>query len=555
VALAPVEGAGDAQRAGRELRRAAAQGDAKAVRTWLARTADSSQDARVFLGWTPWHVAAAYGQCAVLECLKEDLFDRATHHLAALDRRTRLGLPPLGVACLTGRVDAARCLVLGMAPVDARDARGNTPLMWAAIGGQARALVPLLLDARADPEAANGSGQRPDVSGLMSGCSVATLTRPDLGAPGLATSPSGSPGDSSRRSAGQEGPERFGEAYHCIRTIGAEPPKEPGLLSYALGMLKASSRDAVGFMQNAKAKQHAHLNAAEVDAGVWSEWVTNYTHAGLHAAVEVGRENADPLLPHRSSQVLVLTCERLLLLNGRSWSLAQVIALSELAEVAVSSFSSSVLILRMHRLPDVVLDVAVDVRARLLDELQLAAGTVAAEWGGADFGGSLRIRHECEPVVELLDERRKRAGTLAYIEAHVFLLLPYAPNSLLLAGGDTFFFGLLDVHQSRTAARGAPAGSASLGWKWQTYFFILKSGSGEGRKLMWCQHPNDERCLGSVHVGRLLAVQPLDTPQGEACLIIDYGADEQAHALTLRASSAQNREDWIVSLRTMQTGL
>lgn len=526
------------------------------MRRWLEpREEAGAEEEAALLGWTAWHVAAAYGRCSVLECLKEELFQRAGHVLGALSRRTRMGLPPLGVACLTGRVEAARSLLLGMAPVDARDARGNTPLLWAAIGGQAQALVPLLLDARADAEATNGSGQRPDVSGFLSGCSLSTLTRPEphmatAAGTSSASTTAGSVGPASRRE--EPRPDGPAEAYHCIRAVGAEPPEEPGLLSYTLSMLKAPVRDTIGFSQNSKAKQLAQLSGEEADLGVWSDWVTNYTHAGLLAAVEVGRPNADPMLAHRNRQALVLTSERLLLFNARSWSLVQVIALSEISEVAISSFSSSVLVLRMHRLPDVVLDARAPARGRLLDELQLAAGTVAARWGGADFGGGLRVQHEGEPIVELLDERRKRSGTLAYIEANVFLLLPYAPGSLLLSGGDTFFFGLLDIHQGSTALRGTKAGT---GWKWQTFFFILKSGLGEGRRLLWCLHPNDAQCLGSVQVGRVLAVQPLDTPQGEACLIVDYGADDRAHALTLRASSVQNREDWIVSIRTMQTGL
>jgi len=208
-------------------------------------------------------------------------------------------------------------------------------------------------------------------------------------------------------------------------------------------------------------------------------------------------------------------------------------------------------VLHMHRLPDLVLDAAPSVRQRLLDELQLAVGTVAAMWGGEDFGESLRIHQEASPVLQLLDEERSCAGTLAFIDANLFLLVPFAPRSLFLAGGDTFFFGLLDAHQiaSQVGARGI--GSY---WRWQTYFFMLKSGTGEARRLLWCRHPGDERCSGELQVSRIRTVQPLDTPQGEPCLIIDAAASTaEGTVLTLRAASLQSREDWIVSIRTMMS--
>mmetsp|Transcript_27825 Transcript_27825/g.59252 ORF Transcript_27825/g.59252 Transcript_27825/m.59252 type:complete len:106 (-) Transcript_27825:28-345(-) len=91
-------------------------------------------------------------------------------------------------------------------------------------------------------------------------------------------------------------------------------------------------------------------------------------------------------------------------------------------------------------------------------------------------------------------------------------------------------------------------------WRWQTYFFILKSGVGEARRLIWCLHPNDEFGVGEVPLTRLHSVQALDTPEGEACLIIDAEAADEVVALTLRAPHAQLREDWIVSLRTMIAG-
>jgi len=518
-----------------ELMRAAAQGDEAAVRRWLPRVpAAGSTGKEPFLGWTVWHVAAAYGQCGVLDLLKEDTFQKGGHHFAVLNRRTRMGLPPLGVACVTGRVEAARSLIMGMAPVDVRDVRGNTPLLWAAAGGQACALVPLLLDARADAEASNYSGQQPDVASFSgSGPSAHKLAKRNEKT--LTTNAS---------------TEKLGEAFHLVRAGGSQvaAAPEPGLMSMAVGLLRTPSRDSVGFSRNTSAWASAQLSGEERNEGVWSEWVTNYTHGGLLAALEVGNPSADPTATHRSQQALVLTSERLLLFHAKSWSLTQVVALSELSELTISSFSVSVVIIRMHRLPDIVLDIAACARGRLLDELQRAAGAVAATWGGADFGDSLVVRHSADPIVELYDERRNCVGTLAYVEADIFLLLPYAPNSMLLQGGDTFFFGLLDLHQGN---EGAQPGQA---WRWHSCFAMVKSSPGNGRRLVWCSHPNDEHCLGSVPLACIQAVQPLDTPRGEHCFVLDCRADgdRSACALTFRTGSAQTREDWVVSVRTVQ---
>ncbi|CAK0847549.1 unnamed protein product [Prorocentrum cordatum] len=81
------------------------------------------------------------------------------------------------------------------------------------------------------------------------------------------------------------------------------------------------------------------------------------------------------------------------------------------------------------------------------------------------------------------------------------------------------------------------------GWKWQTCFFVLKSGVGIARRLLWTLHPNDEVPVGSVHLSQIRAVQALDTPDGEACLIVDWGGHDASHALTLRSSSPQTRQD------------
>merc|ERR1712139_634187 len=110
-------------------------------------------------------------------------------------------------------------------------------------------------------------------------------------------------------------------------------------------------------------------------------------------------------------------------------------------------------------------------------------------------------------------------GTVAFLEQDVFLLLSYVPNSVLLADGDAFFFGFLDLHHNLGGAQRRGVGS----WRWQAHLFVLKSGPGESRKLLWCRHPSDTKCVGSIQVDKLREVLPLGTPQDDgACLIIDY---------------------------------
>ncbi|CAE7857782.1 unnamed protein product, partial [Symbiodinium microadriaticum] len=270
--------------------------------------------------------------------------------------------------------------------------------------------------------------------------------------------------------------------------------------------------------KNARAKKQAQLSAEEEATGVWSACVTNYTHAGLGALVErVVGVYADPANWMRSRQALVLTCERVLLFNASSWSLEQVLALSELSELVASSYCSTVLVLRMYRVADLVtpgywtsretptrIDVASSARGRLIDELQLATTAVNERWGGSDFSGGLRVRQECEPITELFDQNRRKVGVLAWMEANVFLLMPHVETAVLLAG-ETFFFGQLDVRQQ---FRGSD-------WNWRSYYFALKSGPVALRKLVWCKRPTDELCAGVVPVRDITAVQALDTPSGE----------------------------------------
>eukprot|EP00930_Biecheleria_cincta_P036646 TRINITY_DN25111_c0_g1_i1.p1 TRINITY_DN25111_c0_g1~~TRINITY_DN25111_c0_g1_i1.p1 ORF type:complete len:982 (+),score=188.65 TRINITY_DN25111_c0_g1_i1:252-3197(+) len=525
-----------------ELLVAVARDDVEAVKNCLQKKeitiGDSSCSSREHtsgsFGWTAWHLAAVHGHCGLLACMKEDMVERGTHHRAALGAPTAgLGLPPFAVACLAGHLDAARSLLQGMAPVHTRDARGNTPLLWAEMAGFEKEIVPLLLAAKADPEVMNSSGLRASVKML---CAPVVL-------PVTSSSAMSPLGEASPLPIFRPEPDAT-KPYHLIKASALDAQSDPSFLTYTLGMLKAPVRDSLGFGKKPAARKQAQLSHDEEATGFWSDFVTNFTHGGLSAALAAEGAHADPANWVRSRQAFVLTCERVLLFNARSWSLEQVIALSELAEVSFSSHCSTVLILRMHRNPDIVLDLSSSSRGRLIEELQLATNAVNSKWGGDDFGGGLRVLQECEPISELFDENRRKVGVLAWVEASVFLLLPYVPTSMLFANGDCFFFGQLDLHQQVHGAE----------WAWRTYFFVLKNGRGDMRKLLWCRRPTDELCAGSVLIRDITAVQPLDTPSGEVCLIVDYNSGKRAELLTLRATSVQSREDWIVSIRTMQIG-
>lgn len=531
--------------------RAVASNDHVLVHELLPKfvNAGADEDDQSLFGWTAWHIAAWSGHTTVLECLKEDVYQRGAHHLDALSRPTAMGMPPLGVACLRGQVDAVRSLLLGMAPVDARDVRGNTPLLWALAGEQTERLVPLLLATRADPTLRNNSGYALDVS------EFATAGFSDSPFENMRGEPARSDNSTVIADDADIGDlsEPIMEPYHHLFAIGAQPAEEGGLLSKTINLLKAPSRDAAGFSKSERAKSLARLTAGELECGVYAEFVANYTHAGLQSSVEIGQPSADPASPDRNRQTLVLTSERLLLFNAASWNLVQVIALSEILQIIISSYSDTMLILRMHRMPDVLLDIAP--RARFLKELQLATQRIVAQWGGtADFSGVVQVQNEAEPLIALMDEWRKRIGTVAFLEQDVFLLLPFVHNSVLMSDGEVFFFGFLDLHHSLAAKR--RGGGSAWNWKWQTYLFILKSGPGQVRKLEWCRHPNDTKSIGSVQVDKIREALPLDMPDQEgACLIIDFEGSSGLEAMTLRARTPNNREDWITSIRTMQTWL
>lgn len=101
------------------------------------------------------HQAAVYGQTDEVARLIE-----AGEDVAAADNAL---LTPLHMACQQEHLEVAKLLLGSGAPVDARDAYGNTPLSKSAFafqGGDPE-LIRLLLDAGADPDLKNNTDRSP----------------------------------------------------------------------------------------------------------------------------------------------------------------------------------------------------------------------------------------------------------------------------------------------------------------------------------------------------------------------------------------------------------
>merc|ERR1712232_1061820 len=104
--------------------------------------------------------------------------------------------------------------------------------------------------------------------------------------------------------------DRFHKPYRCIQAVGAQPSRQRGgLLTSAAKMLLSPVRDAVGFQRQRHCPAMARLSQIEKDCGVWSDWVTNYTCAGLKMSLESSR-HASVHRPGGPRQALVLTAER-----------------------------------------------------------------------------------------------------------------------------------------------------------------------------------------------------------------------------------------------------
>lgn len=537
----------------RELLAAAARGNREVAGELLRLVTEPTDDGErsdFTLGWTAWHAAAAHGQADVLELLRQHR-ERSGHDQQALSQRTAAGLLPLAVACLQGHLFAVQALLRAEAEVDVQDVRGNTPLLWAAASSSSsetrRAVMDALIVAKADPLSKNCSGHEASV--LM------PIADDKDGYGGSAAMTKQQQQLDELMLAGGGGCTAEHEPFYCIRTASVHQFEQQSLLARTVGMLKPPVRDNIGFIRKAGQKAVSVLGQEACSLGVWTDWITNYTHAGLAVALDALQPpEHSPTHPQKSRQAAVLTHETLFLLTGATWSVVEKVPLADIVEIIISVYSETLLVLRVRRRQDILLDLVS--RQRLLDELALAISEAAQQAHNSrrqqDLG--VIVTSIPHPLVPLFDEGHTRIGTLAYVEPEVFLLLAFAPGSLLLAGLPTAAFGFLEMRQ-RTQPKAPGAG---VRWRWRRHFFILKGGGKTERCLLWCHHPNAQQAIDYTPVDGTLQVKGADASLGEHCLVLDRAPSSSScpplPPLTLRAKTPSICQDWITAIRALQAG-
>ncbi|CAJ1407568.1 unnamed protein product [Effrenium voratum] len=468
-----------------EMLRAAAWGELRTLQEILRQKPAYNER---LCGWTAWHSAAAHGQEKVMAFLAKEAPE-------AVDAAAKCGLPALGIACLRGHVESARCLVRARCCLERLDIRGNGPLHWAAASYSdqvAQDLAELLLQAGADPFACNGSGQLPDIAGLQD-LALVTQTSPKPALPqghssgGAALAVRQQPKRKASRppSLADTPGTADGEVIPNFSYIRVEKANVGSGLLSTLSMLKPPVRDRAGIMRTAEARRLVHLSPEEEDFGLWSDWVTNFTHAGLEHAVSTDEPpSCDPTNAQRNTQALVLTSERLIFLRCTSraavtsgWSVAQGVPLAVIRQLILPRRSDTLLLLRLRDASDELLNFPS--RDAFLEELWQAM--VRAGWPGRHVGENDNLDEapkdfvvvDPDPVIPLLDlsdEREAAKGTLAFLQADLIALLPRCKESLLLTA-ETARFGFLEL-QRRTQPKQAGAGVC---WQWQKFFFLLKA--------------------------------------------------------------------------------
>ncbi|CAK9008202.1 unnamed protein product [Durusdinium trenchii] len=528
-----------------ELLRAAAWGELRTLKELLSVPMEATEE---LCGWTVWHSAAAHGQDKVIRFLQE-------HATEGLDALCDCGLPPLGITCLRGHLGTAKCLLEAKCTVSAHDVRGNSALHWAAASHSHQAaeeLAELLLDASADPFACNGSGQLPDIPRLQE-LALRSSERRDSVPRSPRPRTDAAPPDAARHGAGGE------EEVPRFSYISLEKKSTSGGFLSSLSFLKPPVRDRAGLMRRAEARRAVHLSPEEEDVGIWSDWVTVFTHAGLSACVAPApAPSSDPTNSACNTQALVLTSERLLFLRAAStgaavrsgWSLAQGMALRQIRQVVIPGRSDGLLLLRVQT-SDEVLHFHTGSRETFLEELwqaMLRAGWPNRAVDASDDGSAVKdfFCVDPEPVIPLLDLAMQEAaqGTLAFLSGNLFVLLPRAPSSLLLSGAETIRFGFLEL-QMRRQPKQAGAGVC---WQWQRYFFLAKGGRPHERCLGWCLHPNAEKWTGHILLQSVTQVKSVRGSAGEACVVIQ---SQNQIVATVKARGSREREDWLDALRRL----
>jgi len=326
--------------------------------------------------------------------------------------------------------------------------------------------------------------------------------------------------------------------------------------------LKPPLRDRAGVLRHHDARRVLHLSPHEENVGIWSDWVTNFTHAGLdHAVAPHAAPSSDPTNAACNMQALVLTAERLLFLRcqraarSATWSVAQGVSMAQIRQVVLPRRCDSLLVLRLHRSSDELLNFQSGSRDAFLEELW--QGMIRAGWPGkhvteaeeVDAAPKDFVVMDPEAIIPLLDlsndTLEAAKGTLAFLNQDFFALLPRASASLLLSGAETQRFGFLEL-QLRRQPKEAGAGVC---WQWQRFFFMAKGGRPHERCLGWCLHPNAEKWTGHLLVQKITQVRSVRGNNGEACLVIH--SDGQVGPTALKARHGKERSDWLEVLQRL----
>lgn len=515
-------------------------------------------------GWTPWHAAAAHGQADFIRVLGGHFGDAGP--LCARSANTRVttsGFSPLGVACILGHVNVVRALIEMSAPVDLRDARGNTAVFWATAAKhteQALASLRLVLAAKGNPDAQNNNGQvipasakeiamsqvrvMKRVPGTKYGEAVAGHLRLEDVVPNAARRP------------GQ---------FHIIPPLQIEQKAPRGVLSRAANFVPPV-RDSARFRQSEKARVQVKLSQEEEDIGVWSGEVAHYTHAGFANMFDAEEATRWPSHREASIQNLVLTFRRLLLFESQTWLVRQAIALADIQELITFDDSDNVLLLRLRGQPDILLGSLS--HGWLVDELQLALARlrhqVARACSEHDREEVAVARTVGLSMMQLHDGASNSIGLLVFPVSDsfgTFLLLPHSPRSVLAACAESsssrVVCGFIDLRR-RMQPR---VPGASVCWIWRAIFGVVcEIHSVEGqvsRHLELLGSPGAENPMFSLPLEFVRGNCAAEMHDQQHCFTIDYVMPPRRfplEQLTFRASSARVRDTWLTAFRGTRAG-